>query len=62
MRFLGGSFGIALSATVFAAFGGFSTPEALTAGFTAAIGVSALLSFGGALAGVCVPGRRRTSA
>jgi len=61
MRFLGGSFGIALSATVFATFGGFGSSEVFTAGFTAAIGVSALLSLVGALAGACVPGRRRTT-
>jgi MFS family permease len=62
MRFLGGSFGIALSATVFAAIGGFGTPQTFVAGFTAALGVSALLSFVGAVAGACVPGRRRISA
>jgi MFS family permease len=62
VRFLGGAFGIALSATVFAAAGGFVSPQTFTAGFTAAIGLSALLSFVGALAGACVPGRVRTSA
>jgi MFS family permease len=62
VRFLGGTFGIALSATVFAASGGFGSPQSFTAGFVTAIGVSALLSFVGALAGACVPARGRTSA
>ncbi|HEY2595913.1 MAG TPA: DHA2 family efflux MFS transporter permease subunit, partial [Chloroflexota bacterium] len=62
MRFLGGTFGIALAATVFGAVGGFGSPEQFTAGFSAAVGVSALLSCLGALVGASVPGRVRTSA
>jgi hypothetical protein len=57
LRFLGGAFGITINATVFAAFGGFSSPHLFTAGFAAAIGVSAALSFAGALAGLFVPAR-----
>jgi MFS family permease len=62
LRFLGGAFGIAVSATAFAASGGFGSPQAFTMGFATAIGVSALLSFVGALAGACVPARGRTPA
>jgi EmrB/QacA subfamily drug resistance transporter len=61
VRFLGGTFGIALSATVFAANGGFGSPQVFTTGFVTAIGVSALLSFVGAVAGACVPARGRIS-
>ena len=57
LRFLGGAFGIAINATVFAAFGGFGSPQLFSAGFAAAIGVSAALSFAGALAGLIVPAR-----
>jgi EmrB/QacA subfamily drug resistance transporter len=62
MRFLGGAFGIALAATVFGAVGGFGSAQLFTAGFSAAVGVSALLSCLGALVGASVPGRGRTSA
>lgn len=62
MRFLGGTFGIALSATVFGAMGGFGSPQLITAGFSAALGVAALLSCVGALAGACVPARGQTAA
>jgi hypothetical protein len=54
LRFLGGSFGIALNATVFTAAGGFDSPGALSAGFAAAIGVSAALSLAGAVTGAFI--------
>jgi len=57
LRFLGGAFGIAINATVFAAFGGFGPPVLFSAGFAAAIEVSAALSFAGALAGLLIPAR-----
>jgi EmrB/QacA subfamily drug resistance transporter len=57
LRFLGGSFGVALSATVFAMAGGFGSPQHFSAGFAAALGVSAILSLFGALAGLGLPGR-----
>jgi EmrB/QacA subfamily drug resistance transporter len=59
VRFLGGAFGIALSATVFGAFGGFGSPAAFTAGFGAAVTVAAALSLGGAVAGALLPARAR---
>jgi len=57
LRFLGAAFGIAISATVFAATGGFGSPASFSAGFATAIGVSAALSFAGALAGLFIPAR-----
>jgi EmrB/QacA subfamily drug resistance transporter len=57
-RFLGGVFGIALVVTVFAAVGHVGSPQAFSMGFTPAIGVAALLSFVGAVAGLWQPARR----
>jgi hypothetical protein len=57
-RFLGGVFGIALVVVVFAASGGVDSPEVFTAGFAAAIRVTAVLSLLGALTGLWQPGRR----
>ena len=57
-RFLGGVFGIAIVVVVFAGTGGGDSPEAFTAGFAAAIGVTAALSLVGAVAGLWQPGRR----
>jgi MFS family permease len=60
LRFLGGAFGLALSATVFAAHGGFGSPELFSAGFVSAVGVSATLSLGGAAAGLLISNRAAT--
>jgi EmrB/QacA subfamily drug resistance transporter len=57
LRFLGGALGIAIGASVFAGAGGFNSPQLFTAGFAAAVGVSAALSLAGAIAGAFVPGR-----
>ena len=57
-RFLGGVFGIAIVVVVFAGTGGGDSPEAFTAGFAAAIGVTAALSLVGGVAGLWQPGRR----
>jgi EmrB/QacA subfamily drug resistance transporter len=57
LRFLGGAFGIALCGTVFAASGGFGSAQLFTAGFSSALGVSALLSFAAAIAGLLMPRR-----
>jgi EmrB/QacA subfamily drug resistance transporter len=61
MRFLGGAFGVALSASAFGAFGGFGSPELIAVGFGAALGVATLLSCLGALAGAYVPASARRS-
>jgi MFS family permease len=60
-RFLGGAFGIALLAAVFDRAGSISSPAAFSSGFASAIGVAAVLSAAGAIAGVGVPGRRKAS-
>jgi MFS family permease len=60
LRFLGGAFGIALSGTVFAASGGFGSPQLFTAGFASVLGLAALLSVLAALAGLLVPPRVST--
>jgi EmrB/QacA subfamily drug resistance transporter len=62
MRELGGVFGIALVVAVFAGAGGYGSALAFTDGFAPAIGVAAGLSAAGALAGLALPGRRRTTA
>jgi EmrB/QacA subfamily drug resistance transporter len=60
LRFLGGAFGIALSGTLFAASGGFGSPQLFSAGFAVALGLSALLSLAAAIAGLLVPRRPAT--
>jgi MFS family permease len=57
LRYLGGTFGIAIAAAVFAASGGFGSAAVFTAGFAPAIGIAALLSLTGAIAGLGLPGR-----
>jgi hypothetical protein len=51
-------FGIAIAVVVFAAAGGVDSPQAFSAGFAAAIGVTAAFSLLGAVAGLWQPGRR----
>jgi hypothetical protein len=60
-RQLGGVFGIAILAAAFTAAGGYASPHAFSDGFTAAIGLSALLSGAGALAGLGLPSRRQAN-
>jgi hypothetical protein len=55
LRFLGGAFGIAILGAVFAGNGGLGSAHAFSAGFTAAIGGAAALSFLGAIAGIWQP-------
>ena len=57
MRELGGVFGIALSVAVFAGAGSYASAEAFSDGFVPAMGVSAVLSLLGALAGAALPAR-----
>ena len=57
-RFLGGTFGIALAVAVFAATGGVTSGQAFSAGFRAALVVSAALSLAGAIAALVLPARR----
>jgi EmrB/QacA subfamily drug resistance transporter len=60
LRQLGGVFGVAVCAAVFAAHGGYSSPATFTAGFGPAIGACAGLSLAGAIAGLATPSRRVT--
>jgi EmrB/QacA subfamily drug resistance transporter len=58
LRFLGGVSGIAITVAVFARSGSFGSAQAFSAGFVSAIGVSAVLSLLGAVAGMWQPARR----
>jgi EmrB/QacA subfamily drug resistance transporter len=57
LRQLGGVFGIATLAAVFAGNGSYASPVAFAAGLRPAVIVAALLSAGGAAAGLWMPGR-----
>jgi Major Facilitator Superfamily len=59
LRQLGGVFGVAICAAVFAAHGGYSSPEAFVSGFRPAMLTCAGLALVGALTGLAAPGRRR---
>ena len=58
MRELGGVFGIAIAATVFAGAGGYASVQAFSDGFAPAIGVAAGFSLIGALAATMLPRQR----
>jgi EmrB/QacA subfamily drug resistance transporter len=58
LRFLGGVSGIAIAVAVFASNGNFGSPQAFSAGFPPAIGIAAVLSLFGAVAGMWQPARR----
>lgn len=57
-RQLGGTFGIAILAAVFAGSGSYASPHAFSDGFVPAMGMAAGLSTAAALAGLRTPGRR----
>jgi EmrB/QacA subfamily drug resistance transporter len=57
MRQLGGAFGVAVLAAVFAASGSYASPAAFSHGFSAALGAAAGIAFAGAVAGLLLPGR-----
>jgi hypothetical protein len=58
LRQLGGVFGVAVCAAVFAAHGGYASAAAFTSGFAPAMGACAGLALAGALAGLAIPRRR----
>jgi EmrB/QacA subfamily drug resistance transporter len=58
LRYLGGAFGIAVLAAAFPADGGFGSVAAFSAGFAWSIATAAVLSLIGALAGLCLSGRK----
>jgi MFS family permease len=57
MRQLGGAFGVAILAAVFASAGGYTSAAAFSAGFAPAIAAATGLALAGALAGLVLPGR-----
>jgi EmrB/QacA subfamily drug resistance transporter len=59
MRELGGVFGVAVAAAVFAGAGSFASPDAFLDGFAPAIAVVAALSLVGAIVALALPGRRQ---
>jgi lipopolysaccharide export LptBFGC system permease protein LptF len=61
VRQLGGSFGIAILAVVFATVGSYASPEAFSVGFAPAMAGAAVMSVLGAIAGLWTPRRRRAS-
>src|ERR1700731_4807357 len=62
LRQLGGVFGVAICAAVFAGRGGYASPAAFVTGFGPAMGACAGLALVGAFAGLLVPGRRSAPA
>jgi MFS family permease len=58
IRELGGVFGVAVLASVFSAHGSYASPQAYTAGLTAALPVGAAILAVGALVALLVPGIR----
>jgi MFS family permease len=62
MRELGGVFGIALAVAVFAGAGSYASPSMFVDGFSPAIGLTAGLALLGAVAGLALPGRSRSTA
>jgi len=57
MRQLGGAFGVAILAAVFATAGGYTSAAAFSDGFAPAIAAATGLALAGALAGLALPGR-----
>jgi EmrB/QacA subfamily drug resistance transporter len=62
MRQLGGAFGIAILAAVFASAGSYTSAAAFSSGFAPAVGAAAGLALAGALAGLALPGRAAQTA
>ncbi len=58
LRELGGVFGVAVLAAVFASYGSYASTEEFTAGFRAAMVVAAAVTVGGLVAALLAPGRR----
>jgi hypothetical protein len=62
MRELGGVFGIAVAAAVFAGAGSLASPDAFLDGFAPAVAVLAAFSAVGAIVALALPGRRPLAA
>ena len=61
IREVGGTLGVAVLASVFAANGSYASPQAFTDGMTSAIWVGAAVLAAGALIALLVPGKRRAT-
>jgi EmrB/QacA subfamily drug resistance transporter len=61
IRELGGVFGVAVLAAVFASYGGYESPQAYVDGLTPAVWVGAFVVALGAIAALLIPRRRRPS-
>jgi len=61
LRQLGGVFGVAICAAAFAARGHYASPATFVAGFSPALAACAGLALLGAVAGLIIPGRRRSA-
>ena len=59
IRELGGVFGVAVLASVFAHYGGYGTPQSFVDGLTPAIWVGAVVVTGGSVISLAIPRRRR---
>ena len=59
LRQLGGVFGVAICAAVFAAHGGYASAATFISGFGPAMGACAGLALIGAMAGLAIPRRRQ---
>jgi peptidoglycan/LPS O-acetylase OafA/YrhL len=59
IRELGGVFGVAVLASIFAHYGGYRTPETFSNGLNAAVYVGAALVAVAAVAAALIPGRHR---
>ena len=57
IREVGGVFGVAVLASVFASYGGYGTPQSFVDGLTPAIWVGAIVVGAGALISLLIPGR-----
>ena len=62
IRELGGVFGVAVLASIFARIGGYGTPESFVDGMVPAVWVGAVLVGVGAVAALTIPARRRSAA
>ncbi|WP_222849180.1 DHA2 family efflux MFS transporter permease subunit [Trebonia kvetii] len=59
LRQLGGVFGVAICAAIFAAYGSYASPATFTDGFGPAMGACACLALAGAIVGLAIPPRRQ---
>jgi EmrB/QacA subfamily drug resistance transporter len=61
MRWFGAVFGVAILVAVFAATGGYASPQSFTQGFSHAITAAAAIALTGAAAGLALPSERLTT-